>query len=76
MAIHYVCRHCGYPVGTIEKTVLSETDLGFDQLTPDERNDIISNDMDGNQVVRVTCEACQQVLERDPERLLYPSLYH
>ncbi|MFC7443359.1 anti-sigma-F factor Fin [Laceyella putida] len=76
MAIYYVCRHCGLPLGHITDGQVTESQLGFDQLTPEERKDIITNDMDGNQVVKITCESCQQVLEADPERVLYPSLYH
>jgi hypothetical protein len=76
MAIFYVCRHCGHPLGTIKTGSVTESQLGFDQLTPDERKDIITSDMDGNQIVRVTCESCQLVLENDPERLLFPSLFH
>jgi hypothetical protein len=76
LTIVYVCRHCGITLGILEGTGLSEEKLGFDQLTPDERRDIITNDMDGNQIVRVTCESCQQVLESHPERVLLPDLYH
>lgn len=76
MAIYYLCRHCGLSLGHIADGQVSESQLGFDRLTPEERKDIITNDMDGNQVVNITCESCQQVLETHPERMLYPSLYH
>jgi Protein of unknown function (DUF2757) len=76
MAIQYVCRFCHTPLGTLDEQGLSEHRLGFDRLTPEERKDIISNDMNGNYQVRVTCEICQQILEHNPERILYPSLYH
>nr|WP_241154332.1 anti-sigma-F factor Fin [Staphylospora marina] len=74
--IVYVCRHCGARLGELNEDGLTESRLGFDRLTPDERKDIITNDMNGNQIVRVTCESCQQVLESHPERLLLPRLYH
>ncbi|MRG27020.1 MULTISPECIES: anti-sigma-F factor Fin [Laceyella] len=76
MAIYYVCRHCRLPLGHIADGQATESQLGFDQLTPEERKDIITNDAAGNQVVNITCESCQQVLESHPERVLYPSLYH
>lgn len=76
MAIHYICRHCQKSIGRIDSSRVTEAQLGFDQLTPEERKDIITSDIKGNQVVKVTCESCQQVLENDPERVLYPSLFH
>ncbi|MGA8942993.1 MAG: anti-sigma-F factor Fin family protein [Thermoactinomyces sp.] len=76
MAIRYICRHCQKSIGTIDSPLVTESQLGFDQLTPEERKDIITSDIDGNRVVRVTCETCQDVLENNPERLLFPSLFH
>jgi hypothetical protein len=63
-------------LGSIDHYGLTEAQLGFDQLTPEEREDIITNDITGKQVVRVICETCQEVLESYPERSLLPSLFH
>lgn len=76
VAIIYICRHCHFLIGRLEEQGLSEIQLGFNQLTPEEREDIITNDAEGNRIVRITCESCQEVVDSDPERLLYPSLYH
>ena len=76
MKLEYICRYCRSFVGAIEQGEWSDQELGFDLLTPEEREDIITSDIEGNQVVKVTCESCQQVLEKDPERVLYPSLFH
>ncbi|SFJ35522.1 anti-sigma-F factor Fin [Thermoflavimicrobium dichotomicum] len=76
MAIEYICRYCQIYLGRIDPDGLTEAQLGFDQLTPEERKDIITNDIDGNQYVHVVCETCQEVLESYPERSLLPSLFH
>ncbi|TCS94294.1 anti-sigma-F factor Fin family protein [Hazenella coriacea] len=76
MAIEYVCRYCHATVGKLESSDLTESQLGFDQLTPEERKDIITIDTNGNQRVRIVCESCQEVLERTPELSLQPYLFH
>jgi len=67
MAIHYHCRHCGTKIGSIENTALNTHQLGFDLLTSDERQDMITYDLEGNLQVKSICEDCQELLERQPE---------
>lgn len=69
MAIHYTCRYCHSSVGVINGHV-TEMQLGFHWLTPEERKDIISYDMKGDTLVRVVCETCQEMLDKNPELLL------
>jgi hypothetical protein len=76
MAIEYVCRYCHVHMGRIDSDTLTESELGFDQLTPEERKDIITSDIFGNCYVHIVCESCQEVLEGHPERSLLPSLFH
>lgn len=76
MAIEYVCRYCNTSLGFLDGNGLTEAQLGFDQLTPEERKDIITSDTDGNRQVRVICESCQQALENNPERMISPYLFH
>lgn len=67
MAINYICRHCRTFQGRIESNEISESQLGFDSLTPEERKDIIAYDFNGDVTVRVTCEHCREALEINPE---------
>lgn len=70
MAINYVCRHCRTMIGRIEASQISESQLGFHSLTPEERRDIIAYDSDGDMTVRVTCDYCREALDHNPELLL------
>ena len=70
MAIIYQCRHCRHQEARIDETVVSEEALGLQILTSDERKDIMTYDSDGNMRILITCEYCQEAMERSPELLL------
>jgi hypothetical protein len=76
MFMKYICRYCQTGIGTVDGKGLTESQLGFDQLTVEERTDIITSDNDGNCQVRVICESCQQILYQFPERILDRHLFH
>ncbi|TCP22543.1 uncharacterized protein DUF2757 [Scopulibacillus darangshiensis] len=67
MDVIYKCRHCGTKVGHIEANAFRTNDLGFDQLTAEERKDMIQYDDNGHIHVSTICEDCQEALERNPE---------
>lgn len=67
MAVKYICRHCRTHLGELDDDQLTEMRLGFHFLTPEERNDIISYDSDGNTTVKVVCDYCKEALEANPE---------
>lgn len=67
MAIKYICRHCQSPIGQINSSEVSEFQLGFHFLTPEERSDIIAYSHNGDVTVKVTCDYCRQALEAHPE---------
>ncbi|SMO81097.1 anti-sigma-F factor Fin family protein [Melghirimyces algeriensis] len=67
MAVKYLCRYCDTMIGTIDNEEVTELQLGFHWLTPKERKDIISYDPSGQTTVRVVCETCQEMLNRNPE---------
>ena len=75
MRLEYICRYCHSWLGSIDRGNLSDQQLGFDQLTPEERADIITSNMNGIQQVRIICETCQQTLEENPDLYLLPQLY-
>ncbi|MDA8353125.1 MAG: anti-sigma-F factor Fin family protein [Firmicutes bacterium] len=67
MTVKYLCRYCDAAIGYIDDDQVTEMQLGFHWLTPEERKDIISYDPDGQTTVRVVCESCQEMLNRNPE---------
>lgn len=73
MAIQYVCRYCRTPIGRIEDDRVTEMQLGFHWLTPEERKDIISYELDGEIRVQVICDTCQEMLQYNPELSLLPN---
>lgn len=70
MAINYVCRHCRTFIGRIESDQVTESQLGFQFLTPDERRDIIAYNSNGDTTVRITCDYCKEALDSNPELTL------
>ncbi|WP_232699021.1 anti-sigma-F factor Fin [Brevibacillus daliensis] len=67
MRYRYLCRYCGHNLGEINQEHITETQLGFHFLTPQERQTIISKDDGGNTVVHVLCDYCKEALDLHPE---------
>ncbi|RKN65746.1 anti-sigma-F factor Fin family protein [Paenibacillus ginsengarvi] len=67
MAVKYVCRHCATSLGEIDNALVSEAQLGFHFLTPEERSDIITYSQGGDILVRLTCDYCRKALDEHPE---------
>lgn len=67
MTVKYVCRHCRSLIGEIASDQVSEYQLGFHFLTPDERKDIIAYNSDGGVTVSMTCDYCKETLDQHPE---------
>lgn len=76
MEWEYICRYCQTVVGKIDASQVTEQQLGLDQLTPEERKDIITSNINGKQQVRIICETCQQTIDKNPDLLLEPYLFH
>ncbi|MCF6094698.1 anti-sigma-F factor Fin family protein [Microaerobacter geothermalis] len=70
MAVHYICRYCRTHIGTINDPRVTESQLGFHLLSPDERNQILSYQPDGTVQANILCEHCQETIERYPEMSL------
>jgi hypothetical protein len=60
-------------IGEIDHTMVSEGRLGFDSLTPEERQSIISREPGGDTVVRILCDYCKDALDQHPELTLVGS---
>ncbi|MBH5320722.1 anti-sigma-F factor Fin family protein [Paenibacillus sp. GSMTC-2017] len=70
MAVNYICRHCKTSMGSLESTSITEQQLGFHFLTPEERNDIIAYDLNGDVTVKVVCDYCNEALNTNPDLML------
>lgn len=70
MAVNYICRHCKSSMGSIEGSSVTEQQLGFHSLTPEERSDIIAYDSSGNVTVKVVCDYCNEALSSNPDLML------
>ncbi|MDQ0485090.1 anti-sigma-F factor Fin family protein [Guptibacillus hwajinpoensis] len=66
MDIHYVCRHCGTGLGKVNPQTVSTDELGFQQLTEEERKSMIYYHQDGTIEVKAICEDCHEAMERSP----------
>jgi hypothetical protein len=70
MSVKYICRHCQTTIGVITNDLVSEFQLGFHFLTPEERSDIISYNPNGDVTVKLVCNYCGEALEANPELML------
>ncbi|UHA75333.1 anti-sigma-F factor Fin family protein [Paenibacillus sp. 481] len=67
MSVNYVCKHCHTLIGRIESGHVQEDRLGFDRLTPEDRQHFLLYHSNGDVTVRLTCEYCSEALQRHPE---------
>lgn len=54
-------------LGSIDRPEVTEFQLGFHSLTPEERSDIISYEINGSITVKVVCDYCKEALDTHPE---------
>jgi hypothetical protein len=73
MMVKYVCRHCRSSLGEIRQQDVSEQQLGFQFLTPEERSDIIAYNHQGHTIVKVICDYCNEAFHANPELFLLAS---
>lgn len=70
MSIKYLCRCCHSTIGEIDQEDVTEYELGFHNLTPTERREIILFQDDGHIHVLVICDYCKEALEANPDLML------
>ncbi|GAB4072130.1 anti-sigma-F factor Fin [Barrientosiimonas marina] len=66
MAIIYECRHCSREIGRVDEQMTDDTMLGLDQLSSEEKRDMLSYEADGSMRITVICEHCEASLSRHP----------
>lgn len=54
-------------IAEFDESQVSESQLGFDFLTAEERQHIISKEHDGDTVIRIVCDYCRDTLDQYPE---------
>lgn len=76
MAIHYYCRHCHGNVGKLSKWEADLDQLGLNDLSSEERKEMMSYDSQGNIHVKIICEECENTLRENPDYHAYESFLH
>ncbi|RDU34796.1 DUF2757 domain-containing protein [Neobacillus piezotolerans] len=76
MSIHYICRHCGTALGSIDRTSADSVMLGLHALNGRERAAMVSYQQNGDIQIKSICEDCQESLEKDPSLHQYDYLIH
>lgn len=66
MDIYYTCRHCNTCQGSIPKQHVPMEQLGLDQLTAVELQDVVIYDRLGNIHVQITCDYCEEAFKQNP----------
>ncbi|TXL63446.1 anti-sigma-F factor Fin family protein [Cerasibacillus terrae] len=67
MAIIYNCRHCGYEIGKLQQQFIDTAQLGWDQLSIEDRQKMIQYEANGDISIQSICENCQEALGNHPE---------
>ena len=67
MSIVYKCRHCGNTIGKLEQQTLSTSRLGFDQLSIEDKKDMIHYQSNGDVHIQAICENCEESLGHHPQ---------
>lgn len=68
--IKYICKFCGQYIGEVNHRDFYDYNLGFDFLTISEMENIITYELNGDMLVKIICEYCQEALEKNPELFL------
>ncbi|RDI38412.1 anti-sigma-F factor Fin family protein [Falsibacillus pallidus] len=76
MAIHYLCRHCGTQIGSLDKFSVHTEQLGLHKLSDQERQEMVSYESNGDIQITSICEDCQEALDRSPALHEFDYLIH
>ncbi|HLR51936.1 MAG TPA: anti-sigma-F factor Fin family protein [Candidatus Avamphibacillus sp.] len=67
MSIVYKCRHCGHQIGELDQRIVDTSWLGWDQLSIEDKKEMIHYKEDGNIQIDTICESCEETLEEHPQ---------
>ncbi|MDY0410005.1 anti-sigma-F factor Fin family protein [Virgibacillus soli] len=66
MSIVYKCRHCNYVIGELKQSVIETSQLGWDKLSSEERDEMIEYKTNGSIQMNIICDNCQDALDNNP----------
>ncbi|WP_226038371.1 anti-sigma-F factor Fin family protein [Aquibacillus saliphilus] len=66
MAVVYQCNHCGNVIGQLDQQVIDTSTLGFNELSNQDRKEMIEYQVNGDIKIKTICEDCQESLENNP----------
>ncbi|ALX49439.1 anti-sigma-F factor Fin family protein [Lentibacillus amyloliquefaciens] len=67
MAIVYKCRHCSQEIGKLDQQMVDSSMLGLDQLSSEDKRDMISYEANGDITIKSICESCEESLGSHPQ---------
>src|SRR5699024_9408872 len=67
VAIIYTCRHCGQHIGRLEEHMIESEQLGFNELTVEEKREMIEYKSNGDLNVYAICDDCTSALAEHPQ---------
>ncbi|MCT2534312.1 anti-sigma-F factor Fin family protein [Aquibacillus koreensis] len=66
MAIVYKCSHCDNLVGQLDHHTVDTQALGWNNLSSEDRKQMIQYQNNGDIQIKTICEDCQESLDRNP----------
>ncbi|MBM7573153.1 anti-sigma-F factor Fin family protein [Aquibacillus albus] len=66
MAIVYNCKHCNSLIGQLDQQMIDTQALGWNDLSVEDRNEMIQYKGNGDIHIKTICEDCQESLEKNP----------
>lgn len=66
MLIHYRCKYCRTTIAELHHDQVNFEKLGFNQLTEEQKNELIKYHHEGEADIFVICESCESALYQHP----------
>lgn len=66
MSIIYKCRHCGLEIGKLDRQMIHESMLGWNQLSARDKKEMINYQKNGDVHIKTICESCEASLGQHP----------
>lgn len=67
MSIVYKCRHCGHVLGTLERESVTVSQLGLNELSTEDKKEMIQQQRNGDVHIQTICENCEESLGHHPQ---------
>ncbi|MGM8213041.1 anti-sigma-F factor Fin [Virgibacillus sp. W0430] len=67
MSIIYTCRHCGHEIGKLDRKVVDTSMLGWDNLSNQDKKEMITYKTNGDVHIKTICENCETSLGQLPQ---------